>query len=124
MGTAWSPIQLLLATSEPQTHGKCVTPVKCLYGVWCWFLWWCFLAGWLKKSSQTTIKKPKPSPHMRAHGGALPSQPCFHRDAEIQSSTQTQAAQDDCQAQPGQQLKCLTQIDPVSNCIQFKRQAG
>lgn len=54
---------------------------------------------------------------------ALQSQPCFHRDAEIQSITQTQAAQDDCQAQPGHQLKCPTQTSPVSNCIQFKRQA-
>lgn len=130
MGTACSPIQLLLATLGPQAHEKCVIPVKYLYGVWCWSLWWCFLAGWLKKSNQRQQKrkkkkkKPKPPPHIRAHGGALQSQPCFHRGAEIQSITQTEAAQDDSHTQPGHQLKCLTQIKPISSCIQFKRQAG
>lgn len=63
MGTACSPIQLLLATFEPQTHGKCVIPVKCLYGVWCWFLWWCFLAGWLKKVQPNNNKKNPNHPH-------------------------------------------------------------
>lgn len=113
------------ATFEPQVHGKCVIPVKYSCGVWCWSLWWCFLAGWLKKSNQKTTKKnPKPPPHIRAHGGALQSQPCFHRDAEVQPITQREAAQDDSHAQPGHQLKCPTQINPVSSCIQFKRQAG
>lgn len=124
-GTACSPIQLLLATFEPQACGKCVIPVKCLCRVWCWPLWRVFLAGWLKKSNQTTTtKNSKPPPGIRAHGDALQSQPCLLRDAEIQSITQTQAAQHDSQAQPGHWLKCLTQIDPISGCIQFKRQAG
>lgn len=48
-GTACSPIQLLLATFEPQACGKCVIPVKCLCRIWCWPLWQVFLASCLKK---------------------------------------------------------------------------
>lgn len=74
-----------------------------LWGLVLAFVGFLFSVVWL-----LSVKHKKTQTHntatLRAYGGALQSEPCLHRDAQILTAGFLFVTQGDSQAQPGHQL--------------------